>query len=202
MVIGGEIYWTACCIKSFPVNELAEVVEAIGRLNDVAEKDKWAVAEQVAIAYAEFGLYERGLTEGLVTRTKKSADTIRNYCRAEELRVRLRVDHPLSVSHFITLAYAVSKYNLSDDAVRDWIDVAVETPLSVDKLSAEIATASVLDARAHFMRKVSRFVKLATTLYQDAAGVGIPVEAYQALKTLVSMVGDFEAEIEKWKAPD
>ena len=183
------------------MDELNGIVEEIGRLNDSAESSKWQVAEHIAAAYSELPAYHRGLTAGLCVRLRKSSDTIYSMRNAEELRIRLKVQPVLSVSHFVTLSEAQARYSLADNVLIDWLDHARDCNMSVRNLREALTAAHVEDNKSAWMRKVRRVHKLVNDLLQDAEMVALPESLYQALKILVAMVGDFIGQLDKWKTP-
>jgi hypothetical protein len=180
------------------MNDLHEIIEEVGLLNDSAEASKWQVAQKIADAFAEFKPYERGLTAGLCVRLRKSSDTVYGYRNAENLRERLGSGTALSVSHFVALSDLQKKYTLTDETLIDWISRSVDDSLSVRDLRSEIPIEHEQDARAHWKRKVSRVVKLMGRIMQDAESVGVPEDLYQQTKTAASVIQDLAASVEGW----
>ena len=180
------------------MDKLNIIIEEIGRLSDTAEIRRWEVAGRIAEAYSELPAYHRGLTAGLCNRLRKSSDTIYGMRNAEELRSRLRVDPVLSVSHFVTLHELVTRYDLSDESVRDWIEHAEECSLSVRELRQAVSDAHILDAKAHWKRKVARIGKLMTAIMLEAEGAGVSEKIYQSTKTVVLVVADWHKEVDGW----
>jgi len=182
------------------MDNLQAVVEEIGALNDLAETDKWQVAQKIADAFAEFKPYERGLTAGLCVRLRKSSDTIYSYRNAENLRARLQYIPGLSVSHFVALSDLQKRYMLTDETLKDWIERAQEDNLSVRDLRSEVAIEHEQDLRAHWLRKVVRLVRLMDRVLQDAESAGVPETLYQQTKTAASVIQDLAVSVEKWKS--
>ena len=181
------------------MDNLQAVVEEIGALNDLAETDKWQVAQKIADAFAEFKPYERGLTAGLCARLRKSSDTIYSYRNAENLRAQLQYIPGLSVSHFVALSDLQKRYRLTDETLKEWIERAQEDNLSVRDLRSEVATEHSQDLRAHWLRKVVRLVRLMDRVLQDAESAGVPNELWQTAKVAHACVGDFADKVSGWK---
>jgi hypothetical protein len=171
---------------------LQEIVESIGVLADRAESDKWALAEAVATAYAEFPAYTRGLTAGLCSRLRKSTDLIYGLRDAFNLKSSLKVESDLSVSHFATLSHLRDKYNLTDEECKSWLEWSEENGISVRELSMEISEKYCADAKKAYMKRVERVHKEIEKLWQDSEVIGIPNElralTKNALRTLIEWV--------------
>jgi hypothetical protein len=180
------------------MTELEHIISEIGNLNDKAESSRWEVAEKIATAYAEFKPYEKGLTVGLCNRLRKSADTVYGYRNAEELRSRLKVDPVLSVSHFVALHELKERYALTDESVREWVSHAEDCSMSVRELRQAISEAHVMDAKSAWKRKVTRVVKLMTTVMLEAEGAGVTETIYQDTKTAVLVVQDWAVSVGEW----
>ena len=180
------------------MDNLQAVVEEIGALNDLAETDKWQVAQKIADAFAEFKPYERGLTTGLCQRLRKSSDTIYSYRNAENLRAQLQYIPGLSVSHFVALSDLQKRYMLTDETLKEWIERAQEDNLSVRDLRSEVAIEHSQDLRAHWLRKVVRLVRLMDRVLQDAESAGVPNELWQIAKVAHSCVSDFADRVSGW----
>jgi len=180
------------------MDNLQAVVEEIGALNDLAETDKWQVAQKIADAFAEFKPYERGLTAGLCARLRKSSDTIYSYRNAENLRAQLQYIPGLSVSHFVALSDLQKRYMLTDETLKEWIERAQEDNLSVRDLRSEVAIEHSQDLRAHWLRKVVRLVRLMDRVLQDAESAGVPNELWQTAKVAHACVGDFADKVSGW----
>jgi hypothetical protein len=181
------------------MNELVDIIESIGVLNDRAETSRWEVAGRIAEAYAEFPAYQRGLTAGLVQRLCKQSDSIYGYKHAENLRQRLSIAPVLSVSHFIALSELQERYALTDDLLREWIGRAVDDRLSVRGLRSEVALEHTLDVRAAWLRRARRVFKQVNSLFQDAEMVGLPESLYQITKTVQACVSDWTDKLGEWR---
>ena len=171
---------------------LQQIVEQIGQLSDKAENDKWALAEAVEIAYAEFPAYHHGLTSGLCQRLRKSTDQVYNLRDASALKTKLLVVSYLSVSHFATLSHLKDKYDLTDESCREWLEWAQDNEISVRELSIEISEKYCADAKKAYMKRVERVHKEIEKLWQDSEVIGIPNElrtlTKNALRTLIEWI--------------
>ena len=152
---------------------LQSIVEEIGILADRAESDKWQVAEQIAVAFAEFPAYTRGLTLSLCERLRRSTDSIYGYRDAWELRSLLNVSDSLTVSHYSTLAHLRTRYDLSVDECKDWAAWAEENNIHVRELNQEVTAKHTEDALKQFMRHVAKLGKLVERIWQDCESVGL-----------------------------
>jgi hypothetical protein len=181
-------------------DELQAIVDEIGALADLAEKDKWAVASAIAAAYSELPLYSRGLTSGLCLRLKKSEDMIYNLRDAENLRANLRYNsETLSVSHFSTLSHLQDKFNLTDSDCVRWLDWAKECSASVRELSCEVSTAHTIDQKKEYFRLVTRMSKLLDRLWEDAESVDMPENLRQLTKAALRVLMDWIDKLTEWK---
>jgi hypothetical protein len=181
-------------------DELQEIVESIGVLADRAENDKWALAESIATAYGEFPAYHHGLTSGLCVRLCKSTDAIYNLRDSWELKNLLHVSEPsLSVSHFATLSHLRDKYSLSDYDCLEWLGFAQGNALSVREMSSEISTAYDADPRQAWLKLAKRTARSFYTLFQDAEQIGLPENLYQILKTVNTVICDWEEKLGSWR---
>jgi hypothetical protein len=184
-------------------SDLQPVIEEIGKLADRAENDKWALAESIAVAYTEFKPYSHGLTSGLCIRLCKSTDAIYNLRDAFELKNLLHVSEPtVSVSHFATLSHLKDKYDLTEDDCREWLGLAQENALSVREMSSEISTAYDADPRQAWLKLAKRTARSFYTLFQDAEQIGLPENLYQILKTVNTVICDFEEKLATWHSQD
>jgi len=118
--------------------ELIEVVESIGRLKDKAEYDKWVLAEAVYDAYQELPNYEKGLTSGLCERLNYTTTQVYNLKHAQEILNRTRFLNTLSVSHYARLYRLQKEFELSDENVLEYLELAHEENWSVSKLAQEV----------------------------------------------------------------
>ena len=180
-------------------NELQEIVESIGRLGDIAEGDKWKLAEAVEIAYAEFPAYHHGLTSGLCQRLRKSTDQVYNLRDASALKSKLLVVSELSVSHFASLSRLRDRYDLSDDSCREWLSWAEENEISVRELSMEISTRHTADQRKEFMRRVQKIGREIERLWTDSESVQLPDDLRILTKNALSVLKDWIEKLLEWK---
>ena len=182
-------------------DELQEVVETIGALADLAEKDKWALAEAVSIAFAEFPAYHRGLTSGLCARLRKSDDLIYGLRDAFDLRNSLKIiETSLSVSHFSALAKLRARYDLTDETCINWVEFATDNCLSVREMSMEIGNQYTADLRKSFMWRVLRVEKDVERLWSDMETVGLPNEIRAATKTALTVLKEWVESLRNWSA--
>jgi hypothetical protein len=179
-------------------SELQTIVEEIGQLADTAETSRWKVAQAISEAYSELPAYSHGLTSGLCVRLKRSTDSIYAIRDAYDLKSKLRYDSEITVSHFSTLAHLQKRYELDDDTCRSWLDWVQETDASVREMSSEISMSCEADQRQEWFRKIERLVKLMTTIYRDAAGLGMPEEYYKSVVDIGVAIDDWKAKIDKW----
>jgi hypothetical protein len=183
-------------------SELQPIIEEIGKLADRAESDKWALAESIATAYGEFSAYHHGLTSGLCVRLCKSTDAIYNLRDSWELKNLLHVSEPsLSVSHYATLSHLRDRYDLTEEDCIEWLALAQENALSVRELSSEVSTACELDARKEWLKRAKRVSRMFFTLFQDAEQIGLPENLYQILKTVNTVICDWEEKLGNWHTP-
>ena len=173
------------------MDDILPVIETIGQANDASEVSRWNVCKLISDAYSEFGMYERGLTEGLCSRLKKSTDSIYGMRDAENLRAMLGVEPTLSISHFTTLSRLRVKYHISDEELRDWIAFAEENDLPVRDLSEQVTHQHTEDLKELFLRRSSKVVKSVTRLYFDSEMCGVPEALRSELKKL-------HADIQAW----
>ena len=181
---------------------LQEIVESIGVLADTAETSRWKVAQAISEAYSELPAYSHGLTSGLCLRLKRSTDSIYAIRDAYDLKSKLRYDSEITVSHFSTLAHLQKRYELDDDTCRSWLDWVQETGASVRDMSSEISMSCESDQRQEWLKRAKRVSKMFFALFQDAEQVGLPENLYQILKTVNSVICDFEEKLDTWHPQD
>jgi hypothetical protein len=179
-------------------NGLQEVVESIGVLADRAESDKWALAEAIEVAYAEFPAYHHGLTSGLCQRLRKSSDQVYNLRYASALKSKLLVVSVLSVSHFSTLSHLRDKYDLTDEDCKEWIGWAEENGISVREMSIEISTRHTQDAKKAYFRLVLRVQRDVERLWEGAEAIGMPEALWAATRAALKVLKDWIAALLEW----
>ena len=180
------------------MDELASIVETIGRLADKAEYGRWDVADGIAEAFVEFKPYERGLLAGLCQRLKRSSDSIYAYRNASELRERLNSSCDLSVSHFVTLHNLAEKYVLTDSDLLEWVGWAQDCNASVRELRQEVAEKHEIDAKAKWKRGIRRVSRLMDNLLMDAESVGVPDLLWQNTKVAQTVLSDLADKVREW----
>ena len=176
---------------------LATVIEIIGRANDLVEKDKWTVCHQIADAFAELPAYSRGLTAGLCHRLKKSSDMIYSMRDAAMLKDRIASEVELSPSHFAALSHLQDRFNLTDDDVRDWLELAAENGMSVRDMSTEISIKHTEDARKAFLRKIQKIERLAFSAYQESELLQIPDALRHRIRRILALIKSWCERIQK-----
>jgi hypothetical protein len=180
-------------------NELAPIIESIGRLNDCAEASRWQVCSAIASAFDELPAYSRGLTAGLCARMHKSTDQI--YCLrdSERLRANLRYDTVLSPSIFSTLFHLRDRYNLDDNACREWLDWVKETGASVRDMSQEITTKYTEDSNKAFIKRAMRVQKDVQRLWEDMELIGLPDSIRAVTRAALIVLKEWITALLEWR---
>ena len=119
---------------------IEEVIDEIGRLNDLVDTDKWKVAEAVHDAFQEFPHHTQGLLQGLTTRLKVSTTQIYSYRDGWEAQKKYYGDgFSLSVSHMAKALNLSNQFDLTDEDTFEYLETAKEEGWSVAKLAQEIS---------------------------------------------------------------
>ena len=183
------------------MDDLAPVIEQIGKIGDKAEASKWELAEAVSEAFAEFKPYERGLTSGLCARLRKSDDLIYGLRDAYDLRNSLKIiKTSLSVSHFAALSKLRARYDLTDETCINWVEFATDNCLSVREMSMEIGNQYSENARKQFFKRVDKLDKLVQRLWTDAESVDMPAPLRVVTKSALSVLKEWVESLRGWQA--
>lgn len=186
------------------MSDLEQIVEKIGQLGDSVEISRWELCRAVEEAYSEFPAYQRGLTDGIAHRLKKSADSVysmRDSWRLREEMERFRgvsEDLGLSSSHWGALYQLRERYDLDNQSVFDWLELASAESLSVRELSMEVSAHCREDERKGIKRILAKIGRLTQRLHEDSESLGLPEALRQTLLVYLSIQIDLFDKLMEW----
>ena len=121
------------------MDDLAHIIEEIGKKWDVNKKISWELAEMVSDAYAEFDSHKQGLSAGLQIRMGKTSTQIYSYRNAWQMKINMYNSPELSVSHYAKMHDLCKPYELSFTDISEYLETAYSEGWSVRQLAQEVA---------------------------------------------------------------
>jgi len=158
-----------------------------------SEYYRWGAAFAILDLWREFPDRHSEIMAVLVNELHVTDDQVYNLLHAAELASELsrnRDDMILSPSHFSRLHRAAQKYDLPQETVIEYLELATSEGLSAQAMVEEVMRNHDPDEQYLFHRAVRVLIRACRRLLELAESNGIDKRVQDAAKMLVEMLGD------------